>query len=617
MNICLKKYYIVCLLSMIYTFCFSQNNETELPEIDIKASRSLLFDVGNERTEIKDLEKLSAISLTEKLQNINSMSIRNYGVGSLSLFAIRGTKPSQNAILWNGVNLQSNMNGLADISLLSLPVFDEISVVSGGQSALYGSGAIGGVLNLNSKFEQKKPNFVKINLGIGSFGERFGVVSAGFQKGKSTFETRFFRYQATNDFTYRFGGQKFVQENANVLTQGNLSSYKYKFSPNTFLECHSWIQSANRALPPSLTQANDFANQQDFSARFNSDFTSIKNRFSTKTKFYLAYETIDYQSIVTKLEKSNGNRIVFEHDYLIPNLKKNQLFSLGLQYKYDWAKISNSNVFYHQNTLALRAAFRSDDKQKLKYSANLRYEYIEKTARPFTFQLGASYSKTEKQVFRASISKNYNAPTFNDLYWPQSGNLNLKAENGYTSSVSYFLQKPVQITLTHFQNYINNWIEWSPNKGSVWTPKNILAVWSRGFESSFSRQFMIKTDLETNVSIRYSYVKSTYEAGVDSNSLHKQLLFTPPHTASLVNNLIWKKRFMLQFEHNFTSKRFVVTDNLNTTPAYIVGNCFLSYEIKNMNFVLKINNIWNTPYQSIQYRPMPERRFSISMNLKI
>jgi outer membrane receptor protein involved in Fe transport len=68
----------------------------------------------------------------------------------------------------------------------------------------------------------------------------------------------------------------------------------------------------------------------------------------------------------------------------------------------------------------------------------------------------------------------------------------------------------------------------------------------------------------------------------------------------------------------FNGKRYITADNHNSMPAYIISN--LNYtkqiQIKNINFEASfgINNIFNKNYEIVQFRPMPLRNFSISLN---
>jgi len=81
-------------------------------------------------------------------------------LGSIATSAIRGASAGHTVVVWNGLALQSPMLGLLDLSMLPSGLVDEVSIQYGGQSTLWGSGAIGGVIHLNNQAK---------------FGKKFGI----------------------------------------------------------------------------------------------------------------------------------------------------------------------------------------------------------------------------------------------------------------------------------------------------------------------------------------------------------------------------------------------------------------------------------------------------------
>ncbi len=599
----------------------AQNDSLSLIEISVVAPRSSIFDVGNEKTNIQNIQNIGVNSLSEKLAMVSSIALKQYSLSGLQSFSIRGTAPKHNAVLWNGVNLQSSMNGIVDVSLLSMPIFDAISVVAGGQSALHGSGAIGGVLDLGST----KSNYTKayqstIYGGFGSFGERFGALKFELNRSRNSAQIRFFRLQSDNNFEYHFLGQPLKNINAKVQTQGALLSFAHRFGAQKQLSFDAWLQQSDRNIPPSAVENNVSANQKDAAIRMNLDYLQQIKKWTIKSKLFYSFETIDYQSLVTPLAHSFAQSSILEQEFRKQINQKN-IFSLGAQFKNEAARGPNYKALYQRNTIALWTAFRSDVSAKSTFSGNVRLESFGKNEFPLTAQLGFNLKCRKNSFIKASLSKNYKTPTFNDLYWPQLGNPDLQSEKAYTGNVTYHFFKPLDVSITHFQNYVSNWIEWAPYQGSLFRPRNILAVWSRGIELNVKQKIEISSHQFIENQLSYSYVKTTYEKGVDINSLHKQLTYNPLHTISLANQYHFNSHFQFEMNHVFTSQRYVTSDNLSSLKALVLGNLSLQYsnkvKQKEYDIVIKSNNIWNTPYQSIQYRPMPERRYSLSLNLKI
>ena len=70
----------------------------------------------------------------------------------------RGTSSSHTSVLWNGIPINSIANGLADLSSIFCHSFSDVVIVNGGDGSLFGSGAIGGSIHLNSTIKEDKAN---------------------------------------------------------------------------------------------------------------------------------------------------------------------------------------------------------------------------------------------------------------------------------------------------------------------------------------------------------------------------------------------------------------------------------------------------------------------------
>src|SRR5665213_1406037 len=139
---------------IIYVFlssatCFSQEHKDsikQLPVVEVSSSRLNTFASGN-KSETFDstlLNHYSTGNLADLLANESQVFIKSYGLGSLAMSSFRGAGAEQTAVLWNGFNLQSPMNGLLDLSLVPINFMDEVRLQYGGAGALWGSGAVGG-----------------------------------------------------------------------------------------------------------------------------------------------------------------------------------------------------------------------------------------------------------------------------------------------------------------------------------------------------------------------------------------------------------------------------------------------------------------------------------------
>jgi len=103
-----------------------------------------------------------------ELLAMGSVNLKSYGVGGLSSLTMRGGYSSQTIVVWNGVNIQNPMNGGANLSLFPVNMFSSIRLQYGGSGTIYGSGAISGILILNSNALFSQPNGGELSLSYGS-----------------------------------------------------------------------------------------------------------------------------------------------------------------------------------------------------------------------------------------------------------------------------------------------------------------------------------------------------------------------------------------------------------------------------------------------------------------
>ena len=106
-------------------------------------------------------------SLTSLLNYNSVIYFKENGLGMISSPSFRGSTAQQTAVIWNGININSQLNGQTDFNLINTRDFNNIIVQAGGSSAIYGSSAVGGSIHLNSniKFNQLFHNELHINHG--------------------------------------------------------------------------------------------------------------------------------------------------------------------------------------------------------------------------------------------------------------------------------------------------------------------------------------------------------------------------------------------------------------------------------------------------------------------
>ncbi len=158
-------------------------SDTELPLIVITASRT---GVSEDRViapitviDREELDRSLAPDVAELLRFQGGIEVaRNGGPGQVTSVFIRGAESDHTLVLIDGVRLNSGTSGLAAIQNLSPDLIERIEIVKGPRSSLYGSEAVGGVINIITRGAQDATR-LRAEAGGGRYGTRYASGGTG------------------------------------------------------------------------------------------------------------------------------------------------------------------------------------------------------------------------------------------------------------------------------------------------------------------------------------------------------------------------------------------------------------------------------------------------------
>jgi vitamin B12 transporter len=268
----LKNIALIILLSGNCAFAYNLPDDEpvdtiNLEEVEITANRLVNFTIGAKVQNINsaDITPYNTSSLSELLSEISSISIKSYGATGLSSVSLRGMSSKHTAVLWNGFNLQSSMNGGTDMNTFPSFLIDQINIQHGGSGALYGSGAVGGVIHLNNFLNLDNKFEIAYNQDFGSFNNFFEGLKINYSNEKFASSTRIYHDYGKNDFefinTQEFGSPTVKQENSETKKYGILQSNKIKINSSQSITTNIWAQDYYREIPAIITNSSSAANE--------------------------------------------------------------------------------------------------------------------------------------------------------------------------------------------------------------------------------------------------------------------------------------------------------------------------------------------------------------------
>ncbi|MCB0819852.1 MAG: TonB-dependent receptor, partial [Bacteroidetes bacterium] len=572
----------------------------------------------------------SAFSLAELMSRNSTAFIKQYGHGALSSPSLRGTGAAHTALVWNGINLQSNMNGQQDLSLFPAMLFDAFRIQEGSSNSAWGSGAIGGTIFLESNAVNK--NHIRIGSNAGSFGLSQQFADLAYTGNKISIRTRAFRTFSLNNFTFEDISLPSKplkhQHNSKINMYGIMQDIGIKTGKFSKLDFSVWVQQASRQLPPILTVPVSVAKQFDKSIRANARYQYIKNNSGLKINLAVLDDYIHYQDSLLWQDSHNKSRsYIAEISYNL-EINHNHKVEIGHLYTLSEAKADGYSGSKHtQNRPAFFGNLRSHFfNNKTNTLLSVRQELLNGKALQSQVSLAASHIITNFFKVRSQIATTYRIPTLNDLYWVPGGNPNLQPEQGISAEMGADLNLKtlnekliINVKPGIFYNKISNWIQWSPT-ASYWTPMNLQNVGSLGYELRTEINYHFSQKQSVSLIIHAQHVNAEILRNDHSPDLQgKQLIYVPGETASCNLNYRVKNTSVL-INYNLISERFVTTNNSEFLPAYQLININISQEILSDAVRAKvffgINNITNQIYQVVLRRPMPMRNWQAGIQFE-
>ncbi|SEI84373.1 TonB-dependent receptor domain-containing protein [Paraburkholderia diazotrophica] len=454
--------------------------------------------------------------------------VRNGGPGSTSSLFLRGASATQSLVLIDGVRVDSVSQGSAQLEQIPLDQIDHVEVVNGNVSALYGSGAIGGVVQVFTKDGGNHPPRFHFELEYGSYHtqrQAAGVDGALDKDGKTTFSVTlaraktdgfssidptlapvnpnangYFNESASASLRHRFNDQwdvglRYFQSNGN-------DSFDNPFGlPTDLNNLHSKVQTASAFANGKLTEwwtthfiaatGNDRSNTAlngDYLYRYDSDNRQYTWQndltFARDHKLQIGYEHLD--------------QTLDSNQYTAPDRHVNSVFA-GYS-----GRLGNNQI-----------------------QANVRRDQYSDFGGANSYYLGYGYDFDEHWKATASWSDAFRAPSFNDLYYPFSGNPLIQPERSHSveAALQYASDALGLMKLTAFETRYTNLIDYVQTTPGIYVAENVGHAKVQGIEGSWAGH-VGRTDVRAAV---------TFQNPVDEDT-HTDLNRRARHFASFAAN---------------------------------------------------------------------------------
>jgi iron complex outermembrane receptor protein len=562
--------------------------------------------------------------------------IKTYGQGGLATSSFRGTSAAHTQVLWNGISINSPMLGQVDFSLIPVVFSDRVTLNFGSAAISESSGSLGGSIQLNNDIPQIKKNKTALALYGGSFNTFSGHLKTMFSGKKVTFRTRYAGTFSDNDYPYkdisvsRTHPPEKRRKKAAWWHHNLLQEFFLPVKSSGMLSARIWWQQAYREIAPPLgvTRKGD-ENQLLTSLKIVADYSDTFSGWFLKGLFGYVYDDHHYKNTTAFIDSRNYSGRFTSRWQLKKQLTDKLYYNAGVRFSHIRVLSNNYTVNPVQRRWDVQQSCSYQFHKRLSGHLFLKKSFITDYDIPIIPMVGLEYQilRQHKLFLKASISKNYHAPTLNDLYWNPGGNPNLQPEQGLIyelgikESVQFKNNSSLNFELTGFYGDIKQWIFWMPDEiNSYWTPQNLKEVTTQGLETTLKWEMPVPHGI-LRLKPQFYWTRTTNQKpiSIGDGSVGKQLIYVPEFTASVLAHVLHKKS-SAQLVWNYTGKRFTSTDNSSWMPAYQLLDLRLSRKVVHQKYQgtygVMINNVLNTDYQVIAWYPMPGRAVQIFVKWK-
>lgn len=633
-----KILFIILISSSVYAQTDFDSSFYFVAPINVSSSRILMRQedspflvqhIGNDY-----IQKTNGNQLSDVLKTVNNVYVKSYGGNSsLKTISLNGLSAEHTLILLNGVRLNSFQNSQFDLSLLPKESIESIEIMPSGSSALYGSDAVSGVVNIKTaslpEFRNGTPITAGVSAEIGSYDyKKYNVNLSGRHK-NSGLKLSYFNESSKDNFDYYYfnGYENELKDRRNNSYSKDNVYIDYLLQKGGMkVSMVSYYNFTDRSIPGIETgsePANAFQKDKNWNTIINLE-SSGKNLFAANLSFQ--NNLTQYSPYPGELNFYKNLTYSASASYTI----RNEGFKLLAGGDFSAATIESDNIsgFRQRNVAALYLSNETKISELISVFPSLRFENISDLNRQaLTGKAGINFKPLNNNllILKSSFGNSFRSPTFNDLYWKIGGNPGLQPEKSYNfeagvlSVFNFIGHNSIEASYSYTKAFEK--IVWVPGSYIYWSPLNLGNSVSNIFSISFNSEYEIQANSTLKLNLNYSRNSSLKknEDFTGDPTYNKQLIYIPKDLFKL--NLDYSiESFGVTASGILIGERYTDFENrIAMNPDFILdGSIYLNTSIAGLNAGLRfeVNNITNENYQVISGYPMPLRNYKFIINIK-
>ncbi len=663
----MSRLFLIIIFCLLIFRCLAQNDGGHhLKQVNVTAKKfdsSYLSLNPFQNLRDTDLSRMNVYSVADAVKYFSGVQVKDYGgIGGFKSINVRSLGANHTGISYDGLMLSDVQNGQIDLGKFPANSFTNISLTNAEPNNLLQSArafSYASVLELTtdniSDNQPKRNNYINKGLTAGSFGliEPFVNLRHQFSKKFSTtFSTDWQYANGQYNFSYvnNDSTEKARRLNADIKALKLSASAKYLFA-NSVLNADVYAYNSQRGLPNSIVYYNYTGGQRYWDNDFFAQ-ASWQKKISTKSNLLLLakYNAAYNKYVDTTFLNSAGmlKNVFWQREFYTSAAFKQKLFSfmdvaIGSDFFINNLHSEQSNFINPKRYTWLNNISTKINFAPFVITANLLSTIVNNTvengSKPPNMQahspsvsLGYKPIKNIPLRIRSFYKSIFRMPTFNDLYYTNVGNTNLKPEDTKQWDIGVTWQQNLKhsvlqnflLTTDVYYNNITNMILAIPQQNlAQWSMQNIGKVQIKGLDITSKFYFKPIQYWHFSLFANYSFQQAINMTNPQSALYKNQIPYTPKNFGSF-NLLGDYKKFSFGYNALFSGYRYI--NGQNSYATYLAGwstqDLSVAYHYTSkkeqiISFKFQLNNLFNQQYQVVKYYPMPGRNFKLSISLQI
>lgn len=566
-----------------------------------------------------DIREDQAINLVDLIARTPAVSVaRNGGPGGVTSVYVRGAESYHTVVVIDGVRLNDPATTRGGASFANLLVGDaaRVEILRGAQSTLWGSQAIGGVINIVTA-EPTAPFETTVSVEGGTQSTGYARLGVGGVGDRVTWRAAASAYTTDGFSVARSGTERDGYDNLGLsgrlnarLTDSVSFDLRGAFS-NATIDFDGF----DMAPPYAFTDSAEYGRTKELVSYAGLNAALLEGRLKNRLGYSYSQTTVrNYDpspaafTPLTFDSDSEVRRVEYQGSLAIT-----EGWTAGFGAETEHARIrynsqfSAAPLYARTASDAVYAQVQGDVLPSLTLTTGLRYEDNETYGGDTVGQVAAAWRVGQDTIVRASYSQGFRAPGLYELY-SEYGNTSLKPEEVGSFDIGVtrrFLSGRLTGSATYFRREVDNQITFfdcfsgaSPLCAPGGVPRfgfyeNTLRTKAKGVELEAE----LKATDNLVLSANYTWTDAVNASGPSAGN---RLPRRPEHLANLAASWLWESGLSTSVAARHVGKSFTSDFNTISTRAYTLVDLRASWPVRaNLDLFGRVENLFDEDYETV------------------